>query len=401
MADAETVQKYYAVMADREPWLELRDTPYTSGFAADVFCDIAVTSWRGEPVLAAAQYIAGPGGIHADRLGYFVSLIKWNDKGGYEVVDEFFASLRFALLNRDAKDANLINPDPINALSDMDLLTYAALEQGNGTYALPRTLTGNDLSLSIWDNVLLTVNDRYFDGMPYDAAGAAYNVVAVRQNQDGIIDVYLILTYQQYLIKNDELSVDRELNCAVIWHYKENENGEIEVVGVTWPKKGSTEKDWPEDLQKYTDFSSDSIGRAERLKSIDEQIAIKNSENIGALLGKILENPRESASPYDYIHENVAEYGRLCAMGRQGLIRFLLRFEKGNETGLEGQIMARVFNALTGIGLVYDHANGQEWYDANREEILASEWVAAVQPTPAPTPHPLLQRTSMSGVRES
>lgn len=394
VADAETVQKYYAVMADREPWLELRDTPYTSDFAADAFCDIAVTSWRGEPVLAAAQYIAGPGGIHADRLGYFVSLIKWNDKGGYEVVDEFFASLRFALLSRAAKDADLINPDPIDSLSDMDLLTYAALEQGNGIYALPRTLTGNDLSLSIWDNVLLTVNDRYFDGKPYDAAGAAYNVVDVRRNEDGIIDVYLILTYRQYDNLNDKLSITGELNGAAIWHYKENENGEIEVDGVTWPEKdgdgyaSSIKKNWPEDLQKYAEFSSDSIGRAERLEAIDEQLAIKNSENIGALLGKILENPRESASPYDYIHENVAEYGRLCAMGRQALIRFLPRFEKGNETGLEGQIMARVFNALTGIGLVYNHANGQEWYDANRKGILASEWVAAVQPTPAPTPTP-------------
>ena len=394
MADAETVQKYYAVMADREPWLELRDTPYTSDFAADAFCDIAVTSWRGEPVLAAAQYIAGPGGIHADRLGYFVSLIKWNDKGGYEVVDEFFASLRFALLNRDAKDADLINPDPIDALSDMDLLIYSSLTNNSKVYALPRTLTGMDFSTSIWDNILLTVNDRYFDGMPYDAAGAAYNVVQVRQNEDGIIDVYLILTYRQYDILNDKLSVTGELNGAAIWHYKENENGEIEFVRVTWPEKdgdgyaSSIKKNWPEDLQKYAEFSPDSIGRAERLKAIDEQIAIKNSENIGALLGKILENPRESASPYDYIHENVAEYGRLCAMGRQGLIRFLPRFEKGNETGLEGQIMARVFNALTGIGLVYDHANGQEWYDANREEILASEWVTAVQPTPAPTPTP-------------
>ena len=113
VSDAETVQKYYAVMADREPWLELRDTPYTSDFAADIFCDIAVTLWRGEPVLAVAQYIAGSGGIHADRLGYFVSLIKWNDKGGYEVVDEFFASRRFALLSGDAKDADLINPNEV------------------------------------------------------------------------------------------------------------------------------------------------------------------------------------------------------------------------------------------------------------------------------------------------
>ena len=408
VADAETVQKYYAVMADREPWLELRDTPYTSDFAADAFCDIAVTSWRGEPVLAAAQYIAGPGGIHADRLGYFVSLIKWNDKGGYEVVDEFFASLRFALLNRDAKDTDLINPDPIDALSDMDLLTYAALEQGNGTYALPRTLTGNDLSLSIWDNILLTVNDRYFDGKLYDAAGAAYNVVDVRQNQDGIIDVYLILTYQQYLIKNDELSVDRELNGAAIWHYKENENGEIEFVRVTWPEKdgdgyaSSIKKNWPEDLQKYAEFSPDSIGRAERLKAIDEQIAISmdNTTNVASLLGTITSSPKGSSARIDYIHEHVGEYGQLCAMGRRAVSHFMPRFEKGYETGLEGQIMAAVLNALTGIGLVYDHANGQEWYDANRNEILASEWAMAVQPAsepePTPTPDPTPPANSIS-----
>ena len=59
----------------------------------------------------------------------------------------------------------------------------------------------------------------------------------------------------KFSIKNDELVPDVELNGSVIWHYKENENGEIEVVGVTWPKIGSTKKDWPEDLQKYTDFS--------------------------------------------------------------------------------------------------------------------------------------------------
>ncbi|MBQ7091861.1 MAG: hypothetical protein IJN83_04330, partial [Clostridia bacterium] len=380
VADAETVQKYYAVMADREPWLELRDTPYTSDFAADAFCDIAVTSWRGEPVLAVAQYIAGPGGIHADRLGYFVSLIKWDDKGGYEVVDEFFASQRFALLSGDAKDADLINPDPIDTLSDMDLLTYAALEQGNGTYALPRTLSGNDLATEIWDRIMINVNNQYFSSMPYDAAGAAYNVVAVTQDANsGIIDVYTILTYRRYTLLNDELSVDGELNCAVIWQYKENENGEIEFSNVYWPLKDSKgrvsygNREWPEDLQKYTDFSPDSIGRAERLKAIDEQIAISmdNTTNVGSLLGIITSSPKGSSAPIDYIHEHVGEYGQLCAMGQRAVSRFLPRFEKGYETGLEGQIMAAVLNALLGVDSLNDYENGQAWYDASRNGILA------------------------------
>jgi len=276
-----------------------------------------------------------------------------------------------------AENAAIKEASYIDALSDMELLTYASLEQGNGIYALPRTLSGNDLSTSIWDNILLTVNDRYFDRKPYDAAGAAYNVVDVRRNEDETIDVYLIITYQQYSIKNDELVPDVELNGSVIWHYKENENGEIEVVGVTWPKKGSTKKDWPEDLQKYTDFSSDSIGRAERLKAIDAQIAISmdNNEKVDALLSTIVSSPKDSSAPIGYIHEHVGEYGQLCAMGRRAVSRFMPRFRAGRETGLEGQIMAMVFNALTSVDSVYNYENGQEYYDANKKEILASEWV--------------------------
>ena len=276
-----------------------------------------------------------------------------------------------------AENAAIKEASYIDALSDMELLTYASLEQGNGIYALPRTLSGNDLSTSIWDNILLTVNDRYFDGKPYDAAGAAYNVVDVRRNVDETIDVYLIITYQQYSIKNDELILDVELNGSVIWHYKENENGEIAVVRVTWPKTSSAKKDWPEDLQKYTDFSSDSIGRAERLKAIDAQIAISmdNNEKVDALLSTIVSSPKDSSAPIGYIHEHVGEYGQLCAMGRRAVSRFLPRFESGRETGLEGQIMAMVFNALTSVDSVYNYENGQEYYDANKKKILASEWV--------------------------
>ena len=320
---------------------------------------------------------------------YYTNLV-WNGSGWFIESMEIGEAYGEEQVYPDTLQYAPVPPDPINTLSDMDLLIYSSLTNNSKVYALPRTLSGNDLSTSIWDNILLTVNDRYFDGKPYDAAGAAYNVVQVCYNDDGTIDVYLILTYRQYDILNDELSVTGELNCAVIWQYKENESGEIEFSNVYWPIKDSNgrvsygNRDWPEDLQKYTDFSPDSIGRAERLKAIDEQIAISmdNNEKVDALLSTIVSSPKGSSAPIDYIHEHVGEYGQLCAMGRRAVSHFMPRFEAGRETGLEGQIMAAVLNALTGVDSVYNYENGQEYYDANREEILAY-LQTSVQPTPA------------------
>lgn len=382
--------KYSALNSENAPWVS----------GGTVIKDVEKTALRLRQIL---DYDPGAGITTA----YYTNLV-WNGNGWLIESMEIGEAFGEEQVYPDTLQYAPAIPDPIDTLSDMDLLIYSSLVNNSKVYALPRTLSGNDLSTSIWDNILLTVNDRYFDGKPYDAAGAAYNVVAVSLDKEGNIDVYLIFTYRQYIILNDELSVDGELNCAVIWHYKENENGEIEFVRVTWPEKdgdgyaSSIKKNWPEDLQKYAEFSPDSIGRAERLKAIDEQIAISmdNTTNVASLLGTITSSPKGSSARIDYIHEHVGEYGQLCAMGRRAVSHFMPRFEKGYETGLEGQIMAAVLNALTGIGLVYDHANGQEWYDANRNEILASEWAMAVQPAsepePTPTPDPTPPANSIS-----
>ena len=353
--------KYSALNSENAPWVS----------GGTVIKDVEKTALRLRHIL---DYDPGAGITTA----YYTNLV-WNGNGWLIESMEIGEAFGEEQVYPDTLQYAPAIPDPIDTLSDMDLLIYSSLVNNSKVYTLPRTLSGNDLSTSIWDNILLTVNDRYFDGKPYDAAGAAYNVVAVSLDKEGNIDVYLIFTYRQYIILNDELSLDGELNCAVIWSYKENESGEIEFVRVTWPEKdgdgyaSSIKKNWPEDLQKYAEFSPDSIGRAERLKAIDEQIAISmdNTTNVASLLGTITSSPKGSSARIDYIHEHVGEYGQLCAMGRRAVSHFMPRFEKGYETGLEGQIMAAVLNALTGIGLVYDHANGQEWYDANRNEILA------------------------------
>ncbi|MBR2155867.1 MAG: hypothetical protein IJ941_02915, partial [Clostridia bacterium] len=320
---------------------------------------------------------------------YYTNLV-WNGSGWFIESMEIGEAFGEEQVQPDTLQYAPMLPDPIDTLSDMDLLIYSSLTNNSKVYALPRTLSGNDLSTSIWDNIIVRVNNRYFQDMPYDAAGAAYNVVQVRYNDDGTIDVYLILTYRRYTLLNDELSVDGELNCAVIWQYKENENGEIEFSNMYWPIKDSKgrvsygNREWPEDLQKYAEFSPDSIGRAERLQAIDEQIAISmdNNEKVDALLSTIVSSPKGSSARIDYIHEHVGEYGQLCAMGRRAVSRFMPRFESGRETGLEGQIMAAVLNALTGVDSLGNYKNGQEWYDASRNGILAY-MRTAVQPTPA------------------
>lgn len=364
--------RYSALNSENAPWVS----------GGTVIKDVEKTVLRLRQIL---DYDPGAGITTA----YYTNLV-WNGNGWLIESMEIGEAYGEEQVYPDTLQYAPVPPDPIDTLSDMDLLIYSSLVNNSKVYTLPRTLSGNDLSTSIWDNILLTVNDRYFDGKPYDAAGAAYNVVAVSLDKEGNIDVYLIFTYRQYIILNDELSLDGELNCAAIWHYKENESGEIEVVGVTWPEKDdvdyarSIKKNWPEDFQKYLEFSSDSIGRAERLKAIDEQIAISmdNTTNVASLLGTITSSPKGSSARIDYIHEHVGEYGQLCAMGRRAVSHFMPRFEAGRETGLEGQIMAAVLNALTGVDSVYNYENGQEYYDANREEIL--EYLqTSVQPTPA------------------
>jgi len=310
----------------------------------------------------------------------------------YGTSGELVTELLFRIL-----PANEYIPYEVNysaeQLNEMEYLAHLAMDRNNGIAALPQWLGRNDASVSIWDNLLLQINKRYLDSRPYDAAAVAYNVAGVRRElaRPDRIKIYIVATYRQYILENGALKLNGEWESALDWHYEQIGENEFRYGPFTLPSKRAAQFEagikvsWPEELQKYAfDLS---IGREERLEAIDEQIAIsmENTSNVGSLLGIITSSPKGSSAPIDYIHEHVGEYGQLCAMGRRAVSRFLPRFEKGYETGLEGRIMASVVNALTGIGLVYDHANGQEWYDANRNEILASEWVTAVQPTPNPT----------------
>lgn len=79
------------------------------------------------------------------------------------------------------------------------------------------------------------------------------------------------------------------------------------------------------------------------------------------------EEPQVSSNPQDYIEAHRVAYRELGYYGDYTIRYCLKRFEKGGETGLEGQIMARICQELLEVEedqVPEGAANGQEWYEA-------------------------------------
>jgi len=100
---------------------------------------------------------------------------------------------------------------------------------------------------------------------------------------------------------------------------------------------------------------------------------------IGKLIETICSSPALSANPGDYIEEHSIEYRELTYYGRYTLKYCFDRFEKGGETGLDGQIMMRACEEIAdGWGeepLAFSlpangELTGQMWYSAFKNNAL-------------------------------
>ena len=103
---------------------------------------------------------------------------------------------------------------------------------------------------------------------------------------------------------------------------------------------------------------------------------------IGTLIETICGSPALSSNPGDYIAEHPIEYRELTYYGRYTLKYCFARFEEGGETGLAGQIMARVCEDIAvswgedGLRLLVCETpadgviTGQMWYNALKNNAL-------------------------------
>lgn len=104
---------------------------------------------------------------------------------------------------------------------------------------------------------------------------------------------------------------------------------------------------------------------------------------IGALIEMICSSPALSSNPGDYIEAHPIEYRELTYYGRYTLKYCFARFDEGGETGLDGQIMARVCEDIAvnwgedGLRLLVCEmpadgvTTGQMWYNALKNNALS------------------------------
>jgi len=103
---------------------------------------------------------------------------------------------------------------------------------------------------------------------------------------------------------------------------------------------------------------------------------------IEKLIETICSSPALSSNPEDYIKEHSTEYRELTYYGRYTLKYCFDQFEKGGETGLDGQIMSRAYEDIAvswgedGLRLLVCETpadgmiTGQMWYNAFKNNAL-------------------------------
>jgi beta-lactamase regulating signal transducer with metallopeptidase domain len=141
-----------------------------------------------------------------------------------------------------------------------------------------------------------------------------------------------------------------------------------------WVGGGSTE-DKPFYIRLYFKGEDGSEDYIDLWKDNVEQFIHKHREDADTIIEDklkiIMSSPKESSNPLDYISAHKEEFDAIVYFDSTALFNFYTKFEKGGQTGLEGQIMAAAcreilvseWNESKGV-------NGQEWYDAYKEYVL-------------------------------
>lgn len=229
--------------------------------------------------------------------------------------------------------------------------------------------------------ILNTISDRNSANYPEHCAFAFSNFVMLDTSAVPIDDdtAYMVTfygwaLYQRYNITEEGIEDIGGSHIPVALTFKVNEKN-CRLTEYWEPGDGSyyvpdIRNKFPEhiaddgiDSQKYiVQQIQDCYSQAVRLTDLDTDAVI------GRLLDKICSSPAESSNPYDYINEHSIEYHELIYYGEYTLRYCLNRFDQGNETGLEGKVMAIVCEELLQTqDKIPENAGsaetGQLWYD--------------------------------------
>lgn len=181
--------------------------------------------------------------------------------------------------------------------------------------------------------------------------------------------------YQEYMISENGIEDMGGSHIPVALTFEQF--GDIYVLKEYWkPRDGSyfeadiRSRFKPEIAKDAMDSQKFILGQIQNCyKKVIEATEFDTDRVVERLLDAICGSPAASSNPRDYVQEHSLEYRELLCYGEYTLRYCLNRFQKGQETGLEGKIMALVCEELLQTkGAILEDADtastGQAWYDA-------------------------------------
>lgn len=205
-----------------------------------------------------------------------------------------------------------------------------------------------------------------------------------------MVSYYGWALYQEYRISDKGIEDVGGSHIPIVLTFEEK-NGNYELKEYWEPREGSyfvtdIRSRFPAEIAEDA-IDSQKFGMQQIQSCYRQAVEFSGLDTdrvIGDLLETICSEPGTSSNPQDYVEAHSIEYRELLFYGEYTLRYCLNRFRKGNETGLEGHIMALVCEELMQTkGTIPADAGtaetGQLWYDtlyahgSNRVESILPE----------------------------
>ena len=196
--------------------------------------------------------------------------------------------------------------------------------------------------------------------------------------------------YEEYKVTDKGLETTTGSHVPVAITFREDPSGTLTLEEYWEPRDGSY---YAQDIREK--FPAHIVGDGmDSQKFILQQTqecyaqaiastGLDTEKVIGSLIETICSGPALSSNPGDYIEAHPIEYRELTYYGRYTLKYCFARFDEGGETGLDGQIMARVCEDIAvnwgedGLRLLVCETpadgvtTGQMWYNALKNNALS------------------------------
>lgn len=203
-----------------------------------------------------------------------------------------------------------------------------------------------------------------------DYATTAYSVLETVE-KDNIVEVYAMVLYMEFEFDGGGFDQSRGSHMPVAMTFEKKKTGEYVLVDYWRPMDGSyyaptiEERFPPQIYQEALDTQKYIVSHMQSCyEQVVEYAEVDTEHVIGKLFNEIMSSPAYMSDYTAYINEHIYEYRELIYYGKYTLGYCFDLFEKGDQSGLKGHIMASVLRDILGIKEDEGVDNtGQDWYD--------------------------------------